>query len=208
MGTPGRIAAVVLAAGGSTRLGSPKQLLPIAGRPALEHVLQTVRDADIDLRYIVLGSAIAEIRANIDLRGFDVVENPAFRDGQSTSVRVAIEALPKDIAAVVFILGDQPTQRGDVIDALVTAYRQEPAPAVQPHYADGPGNPVLIDRSLFPRLLKLQGDTGARPVLRDLGNSIRRIDVAPLKRPVDIDTREDYERVLSMLQTEDRSGST
>ena len=191
----GVIAAVVLAAGGSTRLGKPKQLLPLGEHPLLAHVLHCVRQSSVDRKYIVLGFAEDQIREQVPLHDFEIIHNQDYFAGQSTSIRRTIETMPDDVSAVVFVLGDQPLQVPEVIDTIIGSYRDDPAPAVQPQFADGPGNPVLIDRELFGELLELTGDTGARPVLRELGDRIRRIDCSAYRRPSDVDTWEDYEAV-------------
>lgn len=205
---PNRIAAVVLAAGGSSRLGQPKQLLDLGGIPLLEHVLRTVRLTGVDDRFVVLGHAANEIRIRIPLNCFQEINNPDFIDGQSTSVVSAVTSIPDDVAAIIFVLGDQPLQTPEVIDRLVASYRAEPASIIQPEFCDGPGNPVLIDRSLFPELAKLTGDTGARPIIRDRKDEIRRIDCSEWSRPDDVDTPADFERVQiaysEMSNAEDR----
>jgi molybdenum cofactor cytidylyltransferase len=201
-----RIAAVVLAAGGSTRLGQPKQLLKLGDTPLLEYVLRTVRQADVDDRYIVLGHAAATIREQISLDGFQEIHNPDYVSGQSTSVCVAVDAVPDDTSAIIFVLGDQPLQIPGVIDLLADNYRENPVPIIQPQYQNGPGNPVLIDHSLFGELATLTGDTGARPILRENPDLIRRIDCSNWERPGDVDTWDDYERVKAAYEAMSESG--
>lgn len=196
----GRVAAVVLAAGSATRLGGGKQLLPLAGRPLLGHVLDTARHAALEPLLLVLGAAADEVRRQVDLAGWTVVENPAHLDGQSTSVRAAVSALPEDVEAVVFLLGDQPEVDPDVVRRLVARYRSGSAPIVQPRYAEGRGNPVLIARPLFPDLLALQGDEGARPLLRRHADLVDLLDAGDLSRPDDVDTPDDYARVRARLE--------
>jgi molybdenum cofactor cytidylyltransferase len=201
----GRIVAVVLAAGGSTRLGQPKQLLKLGETPLLEYVLRTVRRARVDDRYIVLGYGADAIREAISLDGFHEIHNRDYISGQSTSICAAVDAVATDTAAIIFVLGDQPLQVPGVIDLIVESYRQEPAPIIQPQYREGPGNPVLIDHTLFGELAQLTGDTGARPILRENPNLIRRVDCASWERPGDVDTWEDYDRVKAAYEamTED-----
>jgi molybdenum cofactor cytidylyltransferase len=194
------VAAVVLAAGASSRLGQPKQLLPLKGRPLLGDVVDAVRDASVDLRYIVLGHASDEIRRAVDLRGYQILDNPEYETGQSTSLRCALDALDESVDAVLFVLGDQPGVPLDVINRLLDSYRDEPALIVQPRYKQGRGNPVLFDRSLFAQLKDLRGDTGARPILRQRRDQIRLVDASEWDRPEDVDTWEDYRRVRLRIE--------
>jgi molybdenum cofactor cytidylyltransferase len=190
-----KVAAVVLAAGGSARLGEPKQLIQLGCRTILHHVLDTVRKADVDSRYIVLGNAADEIQQRVDLTGFALISNDDYASGQSTSIVAAVQQMPAEVSAIIFVLADQPLQRAEVIERLAGAYREHPAPIIRPEYREGPGNPVLIDRSLFPDLEKLSGDTGARPILKAKRGLIRRIDCSEWERPLDVDTLEDLEQV-------------
>ncbi|MDI3340808.1 MAG: nucleotidyltransferase family protein [Sphaerobacter sp.] len=189
-----RVVGVILAAGTATRLGGRKQLLPLGGRAMLEHVLAAALQAPLDGRLVVLGSDADEIRTQVDLTGFQVVVNPRYPEGQSTSVIAAVEALPDDADAALFLLGDQPEVPVPVLERIVEAYRRTGAPIVQPRYAEGRGNPVLIARALFPELRRLRGDTGARPLLERYRDRIAFADAREFSRPADIDSLADYER--------------
>lgn len=193
--TVARAAGVILAAGASRRLGTPKQLLPLAERPVLTHVIDAAARTSLNPLLVVLGHAAEEIQERVDFSAATVLINPAFTDGQSTSVKTAVRALPPDVEAAMFLLGDQPLVDPRVIELLIAAYWNQPAAIVQPRYAEGRGNPVLIARALFPELLKLSGDTGARPLLNQFRDRITVVDVPEFHRPEDLDTREDYERL-------------
>lgn len=188
----GRIAGVILAAGAATRLGGRKQLLVLDGQPILAHVLQRARQTALDPLVVVLGSAAEEIQTNVDLGDTEVVLNPAFAEGLSSSVRAAVQALPDDVKAAVFLLGDQPELAPEVIDIILATYRETQAPLVQPRYAEGRGNPVLVARSLFPELLAVQGDAGARPLLQRHTEAVALADARAYSRPDDIDAPADY----------------
>ena len=116
--TDARVAAIVLAAGGSARLGRPKQLLPIGQTPMLQYTLQMVRQTTLEPRILVLGGYADEILHAVDTRGFEVVGNPDYTTGQASSLRLGLSALRDDIDAVVVILGDQPLVPPWLIDDL------------------------------------------------------------------------------------------
>jgi molybdenum cofactor cytidylyltransferase len=194
-----RIAAVVLAAGGSSRLGQPKQLLPLGASVVLDHTLERARASSLEPRLLVVGHRSVEVLAAVDTRGFTIVHNPDYDRGQSTSVRAAVAALAEDVDAVVFLLGDQPLVAPETLDALAAARRRTGAPLVQPHYLEGRGNPVLIGRELFGELGELTGDIGARPLLQRHAEAVELVSVAS-GRPDDIDTIDDYERVRAAFE--------
>jgi molybdenum cofactor cytidylyltransferase len=190
------IAGIVLAAGASSRLGRPKQLLPFRGRPLLEATLEQVAAARLDEVVVVVGGSAEAVLAAVQLHGARPVVNPDFLAGQSTSLRVGLAAVAERAAAVVFILGDQPLQQPAVIDALVDTYGRTGAPIVAPTYNGRRGNPILFDRTLFGDLLTLTGDTGARPLLRARAELIQEVPVAGDAPPADIDTWDDYRAML------------
>ena len=193
------IAAVVLAAGLSRRMGEAKLLLSVGGRPILRHAVEGVRAAGLDPVLVVTGPDPAAIESA--LAGLDVliVVNPAPEAGQAGSVRAGVAALPAAVGAVLIALGDQPLLAPDIIPALLAAHRASGRPIVAPRYQEGPGNPVLFDRAVFPELLALEGDRGARAVVdRDPA----RVEWVTLDRPMppDVDTPGDYEKIRSALR--------
>lgn len=198
-----RIAAAILAAGTSSRLGTPKQLLDLGGKPVLAHTIAAVRRSSVDLIIVVLGHQREQIKKRVDLSETVAIDNPEFQSGQSSSVRCAVNKVPDDVDALVFVLGDQPLVEPEVIDALASARREQDAKIAQPVYAEGRGNPVLFGRELFPELDRLIGDQGARPLLHQHRDLIVPVDVSDYHRPADIDTSDDYDalkREYSMRQ--------
>ena len=193
------IAAVVLAAGLSRRMGEAKLLLPVDGRPIVRHAVEGVRAAGLDPVLVVTGpdpAAIEAALAGLDAR---IVVNPAPEAGQAGSVRAGVAALPATVDTVLIALGDQPLLAPDIIPALLAAHRASDRPIVAPRYQDGPGNPVLFDRAVFPELLALEGDRGARPVI---ARDPARVEWVTLDRPMppDVDTPADYEKIRSALR--------
>lgn len=185
---------MVLAAGLSRRMGRPKLLLRVGGRPVIRLAVEGVLAAGAGPVLVVSGpetSAIAAALAGLDV---EVVINPHPEAGQATSVRTGIAGLPAAIDAALIALGDQPFLPAEIIPALVAAREETRKPIVAPRYRDGRGNPVLFAREMFPELLALEGDQGARAVIeRDPGRvTLVEFD---LPMPSDIDTPEDYERL-------------
>jgi molybdenum cofactor cytidylyltransferase len=123
----------------------------------------------------------------------ECVFNPDAAAGQSTSVRAGLAALSPNAESAVFILGDQPGVDPKVIDALIDAWRESRAPVVAPRYEDRIGNPILFDRRVFPELVLLEGDTGARPVVRAYEDT-GQLQLVPVNgaAPPDVDTEADY----------------
>jgi molybdenum cofactor cytidylyltransferase len=202
-GKPGPIYAVILAAGSSSRLGRPKQLLPLGDRPVLAHTLANALAASLDGVIVVLGHAADTIQAQIDFGPARVVQNDRYAEGQSTSLHTGIAALPPDTAAALFILGDQPLIGPAVHDALLDAYRRTNAPIVQPSYDGQRGTPVLIASALFPELLAVTGDQGARNVIRAHAAEVVAVPIPGATPTDDLDTEDDYQRLLARYATLD-----
>ncbi|MDQ2786095.1 MAG: nucleotidyltransferase family protein [Chloroflexota bacterium] len=199
MSERGAVAAVVLAAGASTRLGQSKQLAPIGGRPALAYTLDALRASRVDRIVLVLGHDADTIAAALDLTDITIVRNDAYAEGQSTSVRTGVKSLGDDVAAALMVVGDQPLLAPTVVDAIVRAYEQTGGPFIVPVYAGEWGNPVLLARATWPLLDTLKGDTGARPILRKHIDMVLEVPV-PGSLPDDIDTPEDYVRVRAWME--------
>lgn len=191
---PAAVPAVVLAAGASTRLGRPKQLLPLAGRPVLQHVVDAAVAAGVPEVVVVLGHAAADVRSALraDPRVRTVL-NPAYASGLASSLRAGLRALGEDVEAAVILLGDQPDVPAEAIRRVLSAYEESGAAIVEAWYRGTRGHPILFDRCLWPRLEALHGDEGARSLLAERVDRIAmaEIDADP---PLDLDTRADYER--------------
>ncbi len=157
------IAAIVLAAGGSRRLGRPKQLEQWGSTNLLGHVVASVRSFGLEEIWVVLGHEMEAILSTTDLGDAYVIENPEWSEGISSSIRVALDALTRLSrcdTAMIFI-GDQPSISGDLVAELLESHRKAGRPVTVPKYRYTWGNPVVVDRSLWPRLMSLGGDEGA-----------------------------------------------
>lgn len=185
-------AAIVLAAGSSSRLGSPKQLVELDGRPMLETVVAAVAAWPVDEVVVVLGSAAEEILEAVDLGDATVVVNEGWDEGIASSIRVGLDVLTRDPSweRVFIVLGDQPRIPTDIPERLLTVAEDSHRPAVVPVYRYERGNPVLFERSLWPRLMTLEGDSGAAALLRTHPDWVEEVRFDHLP-PRDVDTSSD-----------------
>ena len=191
-----RVAGIVLAAGRSTRMGRPKQLLPFRGRTVLECVVDNALASSLHRVVVVLGHEAETIMPLMGQRGVTTVVNPLYREGQSSSLKEGLRALTGETDAALFLLGDQPLVTPDTINLLIAAFADSPSPIVIPTFEGQRGNPVLFSRETFPRIGALSGDRGARGLFREYGDDIRGIDVQTRAILFDLDTEEDYLRLL------------
>ena len=189
------ISGVVLAAGASTRLGRPKQLLELDGKPLLQHVIDASIEARLDEILVVLGHEAERIRDALQLSSkVKVVVNREYRRGQSTSLSVGLAAADGRAEAAVLLLGDQPRLNAAHIERAVAAWRGSDAAVVRAVFGDVPGHPVVAAREAWPLLTAARGDEGARSILK--GGSVNVVGVPLGTEPlVDVDTWADYQRV-------------
>ncbi|HEX3978792.1 MAG TPA: nucleotidyltransferase family protein [Solirubrobacteraceae bacterium] len=187
------ITGLVLAAGGSKRLGQAKQLLPYGGAPLLGHVLQTARSCPFDQLLCVVGGASAEVRRWVDLREVEVVENEAYGDGCSSSIAAALEHVDEHCDVLVLMLGDQPGVGVANVEALLDGRGDAPLAACA--YRDGRGHPLAFARSMFGELTGLHGDKGVWKLMDSHAGEVADVEIeGPI--PLDVDTWDDYRRVL------------
>jgi len=196
-----QVAAIVLAAGASTRYGQPKQLLPVGGKTMLQHVVDVVLASPVDQIIVVLGHRAGEIGANVRQglptaadKSPDIVINEEWEAGLSTSVQAGLRAIRSDIQVALFVLADQPAITPGIIAALLGRYHETGAPIVVPTYEGKRGNPALFDRSLFAELMKVRSDQGGRQLIDRYANRTEKVEVGSEAVLVDVDTEEDYQR--------------
>jgi len=190
-----RIGAVILAAGTSSRMGEAKQLLRLGQDTLLGRVLEIVRGSRVQDIVLVLGHAAEAIKERIPTQNLKVVLNESYQQGMGTSLRTGLAALPPDIDAALIVLADQPFVRSETLDLLIDQYQQSGAQIVIPIYKGFRGNPVLLDRSVFPEVMALTGDVGCRAIF---GNHLEGIVKAPVDDIgilLDLDDKDDLERL-------------
>lgn len=186
---------LVLAAGGSSRMGRPKQLLHYHGRTLLDATLDTARGCGFDQLIVALGGAGDDVRSTVDLSGCDVVDNVHYTTGCSSSIVAALAAIDARAEALVLLLGDQPRVEPSSIDTLRAAAMSADAALAVCRYDDGRGHPFWFARSVFAELAELHGDKAVWKLLESGRYAVTEAVIdGPI--PIDVDTWADYERLL------------
>lgn len=193
------IAAIVLAAGISSRMGESKPLLRLDGRALLERVLDAVRGSQVRDIVVVLGAAAERVREEVPLNGTTVVVNDAYEMGMSTSIRAGLRAAHPEAEGFLVVLGDEPFVSPRTIDALTDARREADGRILIPTYRGVRGNPVLIDASLREEMDRITGDQGCRAIFGHHEEDIREVPVDDPGILIDLDTPEDLARVREAL---------
>jgi molybdenum cofactor cytidylyltransferase len=188
------VTGLVLAAGGSSRLGQPKQLLPYRGATLLDWVLATARGCRFDQLLVAVGGAEEDVRRGVDLRGAEVVVNEAYGAGCSSSIAAALGALSPRCDVLVLMLGDQPGVTSETVRALLAA--RGDAPLAVCRYDDGRGHPFAFGRPVFGELGQLHGDKAVWKLLDRRPDDVVEVAV-PGPVPLDVDTWDDYAAVLT-----------
>ncbi|HUA69614.1 MAG TPA: nucleotidyltransferase family protein [Solirubrobacteraceae bacterium] len=185
---------LVLAAGGSKRLGQPKQLLPYGPATLLDHVLGTARACRFDQLICVVGGSATQITATVDLKDVRVVENDHFGEGCSSSIAAALTAVDPRCDVLVLMLGDQPGVSAATVTKLLAGRGDSALAACA--YDDGRGHPLAFACRTFDQLAALHGDRGVWKLLDRAGDEVVDVPVGGLI-PRDVDTWEDYEAVVA-----------
>jgi 4-nitrophenyl phosphatase len=199
MSTASSIAGVILAAGGSSRFGQPKQLLDWDGVPLLAHVADVALAARLDPVVAVLGSQAESIGVALSARPVQVAMNWRWEEGLSTSVQTGLAALPPATEGAIFLQCDQPLITPGLLCALVARFEEGDTLIVRPTHAGRPGTPVLFARRLFPELAAVSGDEGGRSLIARYAQGVATVEVANPDLLADIDTPADYERLKAHL---------
>ncbi len=195
------VPAILLAAGASTRLGQPKQLLQLpafGGETLLAHTVGLVHAAGAVPLFVVLGAHAEEIQRQSQLPHCTVLRNDAWAEGMASSIRIGIAAVIEQVpnaSGVTLLVCDQPALSVEHLRHLLACHRKDPDTIVASHYAGRLGVPAVFPRAFFPALLQLKGDRGARVLLQQSGWTIQQVKFP--QGELDIDSPEDIPSPLS-----------
>lgn len=196
-----KTAGIILAAGSSSRYGQPKQLLEWKGKSFIRHVTETALRSALEPVVVVTGFRHAEIESQLQGLPVNIVYNADYEQGQSTSIKAGISALPANVGSAIFLLADQPQIPVEVIRALVESHASDLQAILAPLVLEEKrANPVLFDRVTFPNLLALQGDVGGRGIFDK-----HKVSYLPWHDDIlifDVDKPEDYERLKRIENSE------
>ena len=190
------IAAIILAAGASTRLGRPKQLLELQGKPLVVRACEAISSAGIKNITVVVGANAIQVRAALAKHPVRIVENPAWPEGMGASIRTGAVAITNNLDGVLIALCDQPYFSTEVVKKLLAAWNGTsgaPDAIVAARYAGRAGVPAIFGQNYFTQLRTLTGSEGAKHILSDNARNLRPVDLPEMA--VDVDTPEDWARV-------------
>lgn len=205
-----KIAGLLLAAGASTRMGKPKQMLPAGGMTLLDRVLGQALNSDLDLVVLVLGFSSQKIlhhlRADRRHPKLQIIENKRFREGIGSSIIAGLSVVEKDYNHVMIILADMPHITTNLINHLLQSYFESGLPLGALKTKKRRSHPVIISRPFYSHLHELKGDTGARELFTQYPERVCVVQTDNDFVDMDIDTREDYLKFKEMLEkTPERS---
>ncbi len=188
------IAIIILAAGTSARLGSPKQLLSYKGKNLLRHTVDEALETGCQSVFVVLGANSELLRKELKDKPVSIVENTGWQEGMASSIRCGLETITNTILrpdSIIFMVCDQPYVSSSLLLSLVDKKNETKMPVVVSSYGDKTGTPALFNRSFFAALMELKGDTGARKLIAANPDKVATVRFA--EGITDIDTKEDYE---------------
>lgn len=194
------VTAIVLAAGASSRMGKEnKLLLKIAGKTVLEWTLENVLASNVTKTIVVLGKDINEIQGYLSGIEVTVLHNKNCQSGMSSSLKAGIKMVERQRDGVLILLADQPNLQPQIINHFLKLFSRGDKKIISGKYGQIIGNPVLFHRTFFDELLQLQGDVGARSLLKRFPNEIATVEI-PSEQALDIDTPEDFTKMTAILE--------
>lgn len=194
-----KVAAIVLAAGASRRMGRSKMTLPFHGKTVLGTILSTLHQAGVDPLIVVIGGAKEQVEKTLAEMPISVIRayNPEFeRTEMLDSLKIGMQALPEDVEAFLIVLGDQPQMQVETVKSILAEYRAGRHDLIIPSYEMRRGHPWLVSKALWPALNSLTTDQTLRDFLRLQQDHIHYLIVDTPSILKDMDTPEDYQRAL------------
>ena len=189
-----RIGVIVLAAGGSSRMGSPKQLLRHRGQTLIRRAAEAAIASSCDRVVVVIGSNASQMRRELENLPVSVVENQNWQTGMSSSIRAGLDELrQQDLDGIVIMLCDQPFVTAGILNDLITTHRQTGKPIVASSYETTKGVPAFFARELLPTLASLNADEGARRLIVKHPDLVATINFP--EGAIDIDTPHDTKKL-------------
>lgn len=185
---------IILAAGASSRLGSPKQLLVYSGATLLQNSIEVAQSSDASSAIVVLGANAELIHDELKPATANIVVNSDWKEGMASTIRYGLQTLVEmnpQIEAVILMVADQPFVTAELLNNLMDVNRKEQRSIVASKYGDTFGTPVLFSKRYFPELMNLTGDVGAKSLVRKYMNDAAFVVFS--KGTIDIDTMEDYQ---------------
>ncbi len=197
-----KIGVVILAAGSSSRLGYPKQLVDFKRKPVLQHIIDVADSFEFETKVLILGAGAEEIKENIESKKFEILLNENWQEGMASSIRAGLERSldrEKDLEHLLILLSDQPFVSEERIEALIKEQLAGNSEATFSEYDGDVGVPAIFSSLVFPYLKELKGDHGAKKLVYDKKIKFRTVKFE--KGNFDVDTKEDVE-LLKKLEKE------
>ena len=197
------MAGIVLAAGMSARMGKPKQLMNLSGKPLLARVVEAALASELEKVALVLGHEAEKMLAALGSLARDqrltTVVNKRYREGMAASLQAGLLQVKDRFPAVMFLLGDQPMVDADTVNLLLRRFRASDRDICVPVYAGVRGNPVCFSNLFYDRIIAIRGDTGAREIINDHPDNVLYVEIDNPLCFMDIDSPEDAKQINNLL---------
>lgn len=180
-------------------MGSCKQVIEVHGQSLLARVISSVLESRVGEVIVVLGYKSEEVRNEVSDEDVKTVINPDFEKGMNTSLKVGVRKASDEADAVLVVLADQPLLECETINSLVEAYENNNFKIIVPFYKGKRGNPVILDMSLKNKLMNIQGDVGARSIIKNKKEHVLSVEVDTPSVILDVNTEKDLETVRKTL---------